>query len=267
MPRPSSRDRLIEAGILAVLDHGAARTSVEAICQQVGVTKGAFFHHFQDKDDFIAALIPPFAARGAGHLVQAGLEARPTATAHLDAYLALLTRIFSRDAWFRHGCLYLALAQEYGPESAIGKACGQRLDDWLVAATRQFEAIAAKAGTTPQVGVREIAEQLLVTVEGGLLVNRTRGRSDGVRRALVQFRRYALAVLDLEREPGARAGSGLGGGFEAGEAGEGAGRGEGGGGDGGHRGLATPPLGLPSVDKTASEAKDTKQYATGRLSD
>lgn len=201
MPRPSSRDHLLDAGVLAVLEQGAARTSIETLCQATGVTKGAFFHHFRDKDDFIAALVPHFAARAARSLDAIDDDARlgraATADERLGVYLALLTQLFSRDPWFSRGCLYLTLAQEYGPASEIGQRCGAALDAWLVRASAQFNRITAMTGRPARSVTRVVAEQLLVTLEGGLLVNRTRGRRDGVRRALKQFHCYARAALEL----------------------------------------------------------------------
>ncbi len=197
MSRPSSRERLLDAGVLSVLEQGAARTSIEALCQATGVTKGAFFHHFRDKDDFIAALVPHFEARAATTLDALDLADELTPLSHLDQYLAVLTRLFSRDPWFRRGCLYLILAQEYGAETVVGQRCAAALDAWVLKARLQFERITAKTGRSSRAAARIVAEQLLVTVEGGLLVNRTRGQRDGVRRALQQFRCYALAALDL----------------------------------------------------------------------
>lgn len=199
MPRPSRKEQLLDAGVLAVLRHGAAQTSLDALCEEVGVTKGAFFHHFRNKDDFVAALVQHYADRGAAYFAAADLDREPTAAAHLDAYLALLERVYGHDAWFRRGCLFLILAHENGDEhSPVRQLCNDGLERWLAEATRQFQRIAAKSGRRPAVRERDIAEQLLITVKGALVVGRARGRAGGVRRALRQFERYAAAVLHLE---------------------------------------------------------------------
>lgn len=199
MPRPSRKVQLLDAGVLAVLRHGAAQTSLDALCEQVGVTKGAFFHHFRSKDDFVAALVRHYAERGAAYFAGADLDREPTAAAHLEAYLALLERVYGHDVWFRRGCLFLILAHENGDErSPVRRLCNDGLQRWLAEATRQFQRIAAKSGRRPAVREHEIAEQLLITIKGALLVGRARGRVGGVRRALRQFRCYAAAVLHLD---------------------------------------------------------------------
>lgn len=47
---PQAREKLLGAAIDLVRHHGFAATSVEALCAAVGVTKGAFFHHFPSKE-------------------------------------------------------------------------------------------------------------------------------------------------------------------------------------------------------------------------
>jgi TetR/AcrR family transcriptional repressor of nem operon len=199
MPRPSRKEQLLDAGVAAVLRHGAAQTSLEALCDEVGVTKGSFFHHFSGKDDFVTALVQRYADRGAAYFAGADLDREPTAAGHLKAYLALLQRIYGRDDWFRRGCLFLILSHENGDEdSAIRRQCIQGLDRWLKEATRQFQAIAQKSGHKAAVRERDIAEQLLITVKGALVVGRARGDAASVRKALRRFERYAAAMLHIE---------------------------------------------------------------------
>ena len=55
MPRPpagtpSARDKLMDAALCVIRAKGYSATSVDALCAEAGVTKGAFFHHFKSKD-------------------------------------------------------------------------------------------------------------------------------------------------------------------------------------------------------------------------
>lgn len=197
MSRPSRKNDLLDAGIASVLTQGATQTTVESVCSEVGVTKGAFFHHFQDKDDFVSAMLQQFGQRGAEALATIALEPPPTASAHLRAYLAVLGRIYGLDPWFRRGCLFLIVAQEYEGGSSIRRQCEQGLERWLKQSTAEFKRIAAKAGHKPAVSERQLAEQLLFTIEGALHVGRARDVKGSIRRALQQFERYASAALHL----------------------------------------------------------------------
>ena len=48
--RGDARTALLDATLVLVRKQGWAATSVDQLCRSVGVTKGAFFHHFPSKD-------------------------------------------------------------------------------------------------------------------------------------------------------------------------------------------------------------------------
>jgi TetR/AcrR family transcriptional repressor of nem operon len=50
MIKPDARTKLLDAAIALVRAQGYAATTVDALCRKAGVTKGAFFHHFESKD-------------------------------------------------------------------------------------------------------------------------------------------------------------------------------------------------------------------------
>jgi TetR/AcrR family transcriptional repressor of nem operon len=198
MPRPSRKQDLLDAGIASVLNQGAAQTTVEAVCREIGATKGAFFHHFQGKDDFVSAMLQNFEDRGAQALAAADFSGEPTAQRHLQAYLRQLEAIYTLDPWFRRGCLFLIVAQEYEDASPVHRQCEQGLARWIEASTAEFRRIASRTGQPPAVDETLLAEQLLYTVEGALHVGLARNSKGSIHRALQQFERYASAALHIE---------------------------------------------------------------------
>ena len=55
MTKQDARAKLLDAAIKTVRAQGYAATSVDALCREAGVTKGAFFHHFETKDALAVA--------------------------------------------------------------------------------------------------------------------------------------------------------------------------------------------------------------------
>lgn len=55
MLKPTARTKLLDAAIETVRAQGYAATSVDDLCRKAGVTKGAFFHHFESKDALAVA--------------------------------------------------------------------------------------------------------------------------------------------------------------------------------------------------------------------
>ena len=54
--RPTgARVRLLDAGVDVIRARGLNATTVDELCAAAGVTKGAFFHHFDSKESFAVA--------------------------------------------------------------------------------------------------------------------------------------------------------------------------------------------------------------------
>ena len=49
--KETAREKLIGAAVKVVREKGFNATSVDELCREAGVTKGAFFHHFPSKTD------------------------------------------------------------------------------------------------------------------------------------------------------------------------------------------------------------------------
>jgi TetR/AcrR family transcriptional repressor of nem operon len=59
-----TRARILDAAQAMILERGYAGMSVDALISSLGLTKGAFFHHFRSKDDLAQTLIRRYADEG-----------------------------------------------------------------------------------------------------------------------------------------------------------------------------------------------------------
>jgi TetR/AcrR family transcriptional repressor of nem operon len=50
-------EALVTAGISAFAEHGLDAPSLDSICARAGYTRGAFYVHFKDRDDFLSAVM------------------------------------------------------------------------------------------------------------------------------------------------------------------------------------------------------------------
>jgi AcrR family transcriptional regulator len=55
--KAETRQALIEAGVRLIAEHGLDVPSLDAICERAGYTRGAFYVHFADRDEFIVAVM------------------------------------------------------------------------------------------------------------------------------------------------------------------------------------------------------------------
>lgn len=59
-----TRERILDTAQALILDRGFAGVSVDQIIQSLGLTKGAFFHHFRNKNDLARTLIQRYSDQG-----------------------------------------------------------------------------------------------------------------------------------------------------------------------------------------------------------
>lgn len=55
--KEQTRAKLIDAGLRLFAEHGLDGPSLDAICERAGFTRGAFYVHFRDRDDFLVQAI------------------------------------------------------------------------------------------------------------------------------------------------------------------------------------------------------------------
>ena len=52
---------IVDSGIKHFLKYGYERSNLRKICKDAGVTTGAFYRHFEDKEDLFISLVQPLA--------------------------------------------------------------------------------------------------------------------------------------------------------------------------------------------------------------
>jgi AcrR family transcriptional regulator len=60
----STKQRLIDAGLRMLLEHGYNDLGVQAVLTATGTPKGSFYHHFRDKEDFALQVIDAYMRGG-----------------------------------------------------------------------------------------------------------------------------------------------------------------------------------------------------------
>ena len=52
-----TREALLQAGIAEFAERGVVEPSLDSICARAGYTRGAFYVHFRNRDDFVSAVM------------------------------------------------------------------------------------------------------------------------------------------------------------------------------------------------------------------
>jgi TetR/AcrR family transcriptional repressor of nem operon len=113
----STKQRLLNAGLAMLLEHGYNDLGIQALLTATGTPKGSFYHHFKNKEDFALQVIDQYTRE-----VHAGLDACLGDKGRLP--LARVRRFF--DTTQQHyrkegymGCLLGGLGQELSAVSEV----------------------------------------------------------------------------------------------------------------------------------------------------
>lgn len=121
--RGDARIRLLEAARDVIRAKGFAATSVDDLCKAAGVTKGAFFHHFESKEALGVAAAIHWANTTTAFFDHAPYHGHDDPLDRLLGYVAFRKSIIDGDL-AEFTCLVGTMTQEvYGSHPAIRDAC------------------------------------------------------------------------------------------------------------------------------------------------
>lgn len=95
-----TRELLVDTGLREFAEHGLDAPSIRGICARAGLTRGAFYVHFEDRDEFLVAVLDRALRNAAEELPRRGVL-----DGEVEETLELVTRVIaelSRRAEARH---------------------------------------------------------------------------------------------------------------------------------------------------------------------
>jgi AcrR family transcriptional regulator len=164
----STRERLIEIGAGLFYQHGFQAVGLDRILSEVGITKTAFYKHFESKDDLIVAVLE---ARDQRDMTEWTAYFRHRGGD--DPKRQLLAVFDLLDDWFGRpdfrGCMFLNAATEFpspsDPIHQTAAAHGERLQQHLLT-------LAEAAGARDAEG---LARQVMLLITGAISARHANG--------------------------------------------------------------------------------------------
>lgn len=145
-----TRTRILDAAIDVVRTRGYAATRIEDVCEAASVTKGAFFHHFDSKEELAVAAARHWSDVTGGLFAEAPFHQSEDPLERVLAYVAFRRAIIDGETP-DFTCLAGTMAQETHVLSpAIRDAAGEAI--FGHAATLVSDIAAAKEKHAPEAG-------------------------------------------------------------------------------------------------------------------
>src|SRR5882762_10438497 len=187
---PTPKEKLLDAALATIREKGYSSTSVDELCTQAGVSKGAFFHYFKSKDALAVA-----AAKHWSEITGAFFETAPYHK-HSDPLDRVLGYLDFRKAILKgeiaeFSCLVGTMVQEiYGTNPAIREACEASISRHAA----KVEADIAEAMTRYQIRAPWTAESLALhtqaVLQGAFIMAKAKGGARIAAASIDHLHRY-----------------------------------------------------------------------------
>lgn len=193
----ATKRRILDAAQGLVLDRGFNATTVDAVIEEAGISKGAFFHHFTSKNALGRSMLERYADADAAILET--FMARAEESSDDPAQQAVnFVRLFeeSSDEMFAQpGCLFVSFVYEKMPESREAQdVIRANIELWRKRLGDKFRR-ALQLRPQDEVDPESLADLMFTVFEGAFILARATNEPDQVRRQLGQYRRYLELVL------------------------------------------------------------------------
>jgi TetR/AcrR family transcriptional repressor of nem operon len=207
MSRPATaRDRLLDAALGVIRAKGFSATSVDDLCAAAGVTKGAFFHHFESKEALGVAAADHWSEVTGAFFAAAPYHAPADPLERVFGYLAFRREILQGELP-EFTCLVGTMAQELHQTSpAIVAAC----ESSISAHAQRVEADIAAAmgergldpgGTDTGWSASSLALHMQAVLQGAFVLAKSKGGPAIARESVDHLVRYVRLLFGcLEKE-------------------------------------------------------------------
>jgi AcrR family transcriptional regulator len=182
----ATRRKIIETAVELFSELGYGETGLADVLQRAGVSKGAFYYHFDSKEAVARAIIDEFDSRAAVAVEENFDPAAPTLDGIIKSTFAVQT-LMHRDPTVQTGqMLSQALHQVSGAGSRIYTGWTGRFVDMV-------KGVAESGGIRPRVDPLDVADAIWSGVLGSHLVSAACGDDPYVRLA----RCWRVLVLSI----------------------------------------------------------------------
>ena len=177
-----------------MLVDGYSRTSVDAICEKAGVTKGSLYHHFKTKEDLGLAVLDRWITRSVQMLADGPHQEVKDPVKAAIVYTEHVADSAS-DIWGR-GCFVGSLSMDIAASSdRMQEGVENIFRSFVQQHADLFSPVIEKSKLKNLPSAEELAELFLCAIEGSIVMAKAYRDIGPIQRSVLAFKRYLELLL------------------------------------------------------------------------
>jgi TetR/AcrR family transcriptional regulator, transcriptional repressor for nem operon len=199
-----SKERILDATLELVLRQGFAATSLDQILEKTGLTKGAFFYHFKNKEDLAHTLMAKWVELDLALLSELQTRSERLANDPLQQVLlmvGLAEEMFDSYEEPPVGCLITAFMYQEGAFSESSRVLAEKsFESWRIVIEGKLLAALTKHSPRVPFDASAVADMFTTVIEGGFSMSKTYKNPKAMVLQLRNYRLFLELLFGLENQ-------------------------------------------------------------------
>lgn len=200
---PNAKTKLLDAALTVIRTKGYSAASVDELCAAAGVTKGAFFHYFDSKDELGVAAADYWSETTAALFAGAQYHVHSAPLDRILGYFQFRKSLL-RGSLPEFTCLVGTMVQEtYQTSPDIREACERSITGHAAMLEADIEAAMRERSVPPGWTAKSLALHTQAVIQGALILAKATGKAQIAADSIDHLSRYVEMLLTQgpERKP------------------------------------------------------------------
>ncbi len=196
-----ARSRILDASVKLIRSKGYTATTVDDLCAEAGVTKGAFFHHFKSKESLGVASAHYWSETTGAVFDAAGYHGYPDPLDRVLGYLDFRKSMLRRQV-SEFTCLAGTMVQEmYASSPDILDACCASITDHATKVEMDIATAIERYGIKPAWTANSLALYIQAVLQGAFVLSKAYGDGNVAMDCVDHLRRYVEQLFLKSGQP------------------------------------------------------------------